>query len=161
MVKAPGGGLDALHAAPMRLAFLHAHLGDRSIRLHDLDNAEILAMGWIAELARFSELSSAFGERAMILDFEQVLADTAIHLSAVRAHLNLPSSDEAGSTLRQTGIMQAYAKQPTHRYTPADRAHDLDLSRRTFAAEIERAMRWADRTLTRFPQLETLAPWLR
>ena len=58
MIKRPGGGIDAQHAAPARLEFLHGLLGDSSIRLPDLHPSEILAMGWTAELARFSLLMS-------------------------------------------------------------------------------------------------------
>lgn len=163
MVKAPGGGLDVLHGAPARLQFLHRALEGFSTRLHQLDAAETVAMSWVAELLRFQQLRAdpAVAPRVKWLDFERMLEDPAAHLGAIRSHLGLGSAPTDNATLLHSGVMRAYAKSPSHAYTPEDRAHDLDLSRRKFSSEIDRGMRWAENLLLQYPQCGGLHEMLR
>lgn len=163
MMKAPGGGLDVLHGAPARLQFLDRALGGIPLRLHQLDTAETVALGWVAELLRFQKVRAdpVDGPRAMLLDFEKLLEDPAARLDAVRVHMNLAAVTSDNSTLMQSAVMRAYAKSPTHAYTPADRAHDLDLSRRRFGNEIARGMAFAEKLLGEYPQCEPLRTLLR
>lgn len=163
MLKAPGGGLDALHAAPVRLASLHRMLGDDSLRLHALDAAETVAMGWIAELARFLRIAAAHAKtnRVVLLDFENLLADPGACLDAVRRHFGLPGGATDTGALLASPVMRAYAKSPAHAYSPADRSHDLELSRKKFSAEIGRGMRIAEKLIAGYPQLGALGRLLR
>lgn len=163
MVKAPSGGLDALHAAPARLQFLHEVLGEDSIRLHGLQAAEIVAMGWVSELLRFTRLAAApaTARRALLLDFEALLGDPAAHLDVVRSHLGLAQLPDDNATLAQSSVMRAYAKSPSHPYSPADRRHDLDLSRRMYGEQIARGMAWAEALLRMHPACEGLGSLLR
>jgi hypothetical protein len=163
MMKAPGGGLDVLHGAPARLQFLDRALGGIPLRLHQLDTAETVAMGWVAELLRFQQIraTAAYARRVMLLDFEKLLEDPATHLHAVRAHMGLAELPADNAALMQSAVMRAYAKSPTHAYTPADRAHDLDLSRRRFGNEIARGMAFAEKLLGEYPQCEPLRTLLR
>ena len=163
MMKAPGGGLDALQGAPARLAYLHRVLGDESIRLYQLDPAQAVAMGWVAELARFTRIASdpILSPRVLMLDFERLLTAPAERLAAVRAHLGLPAEAPDDATLARSPVMRAYAKSPSHAYSPEDRAHDLELSRRKFAAEIARGMAWAETLLEDHDVLGPLRPLLR
>jgi hypothetical protein len=111
MAKAAAGGLDALRAAPARLEFLHDFLGDRSIRLSDLETPEIVAMNWIAELARFEHLSrtSPARERLLMLDFEVLLSDVPGILNDVCRHLDIPVTDSDSAQNAHTSVLAAYA----------------------------------------------------
>lgn len=162
MLKGAGGGMDALHAAPARLAFLHGFLNDDSLRLHAMESSEIIAMGWVSDLARFHQLKTAdsLGARVLMLDFETLLTDISGVLERVLRHLELAIEPDQQLSARQAAVMQTYAKSPTHGYSPSDRSHDLDLSRRTFAADIQRGMQWAVRLMDAFPQLSLLRPLL-
>ena len=164
MMKAPGGGLDALQGAPARLAYLHGFLGDESIRLHQLDAAQTVAMGWVAELARFTRIASdpILAVARNVAGFRDNCWPTpADRLAAVRAHLGLPAEPLDDATLARSPVMRAYAKSPSHAYSPEDRAHDLELSRRKFAAEIARGMAWAETLLKDHGVLGRLRPMLR
>jgi hypothetical protein len=162
-LKAPGGGLDALHAAPARLGFLHRLLDCDTLRLHHLDAAETVAMGWIAELGRFLQLEAAQGEtkRVVMLDFEKLLEDPGRRLDEVRRQFGLPARAIDNGSLLQSPVMRGYAKSPSHAYSPADRRHDLALSRKKFAGEIGRGMSWAEMLLKNQPKLAPLAALLR
>jgi hypothetical protein len=158
MIKRPGGGLDAQNAAPGRLEYLHELLGETSIRLPDLQPAEILAMGWIAELARFHRLMAdpAISDRLTMLDFEQLLADVPARLDAVRRHLRLPPPLDGAARDARHPAMNSYAKDPSHAYSPDDREHDLALARSHFAADIAMGLRWADALIERHSLLAPL-----
>ncbi|MGB0133272.1 hypothetical protein [Dokdonella sp.] len=158
MMKGQGGGLDALQSAPARLQFLHHLIGEESPRLHELEPAEMVAMGWISELARFHQAQAADAGkgRVMLLDFEQWLTHPDQLLESVRMHLGLGAGNADGVPVMQWPEMRAYAKSPAHAYSPADRVHDLDLSRRKFANEIATGMRFAERLATSHPQLKSI-----
>lgn len=158
MLKAQGGGLDALLSAPARLRFLHETLGDEYPRLHDLDPAEVLAMGWLAERVRFQNARAADAgrDRIMLLDFEQWLEQPDELLGSACKHLGAGQGAMDGTPVMQWPEMRAYAKSPDHAYSPADRNHDLDLSRRKFAGEIATGLRFVERMASRYPQLQSL-----
>jgi hypothetical protein len=158
MAKAAAGGLDALHAAPARLQFLHDYLDDQSIRLHDLRTPEIVAMNWMAELARFDRLTqtSPARDRLLMLDFEQLLEDVPVVLADACRHLNLPLANPDSAQDPHASVLGAYAKSPSHTYSPTDRDHDLNLSRRKFSAEIKLGLGWAERLMQEHDQLGAL-----
>lgn len=162
ILKGAGGGMDALQSAPARLAFLHDFLDDNTLRLHAMETSEMVAMGWVAELARFHQLmaGSSIGPRLLLLDFERMLADMPNELTNVLHHLGLSDDRDPERSAKQVAVMRSYAKSPTHDYSPGDRKHDLDLSRRTFAADIERGMRWAIRLIESSPRLAVLRSML-
>jgi hypothetical protein len=154
-----GPARDALQFAPSRLAWLQAHLGVDLPGLYRLQPAEILALGWVAEMARFEALTGVAGERALRVDFESLLADPAAGLATVRRHLHLPDGVAPDSGAR-SAVLAHYAKKPDHPYTPDDRAHDLALAQRRFAAGITQATQWTERLIARHPVLAPLTAWL-
>lgn len=162
MLKGAGGGMDALQAAPMRLAYLHEFLNDDSLRLHAMQSSEIIAMGWVSELARFHQLKASpeLGSRMFLVDFEQLLADLPGVLAQVLRHLDLPEMPTPEQQAQIASALKTYAKSPTHGYSPSDRSHDLELSRRTFSEEIERGRQWAIRVAETYPKLAALRPML-
>ncbi|MGA9422853.1 MAG: hypothetical protein WBW61_10860 [Rhodanobacteraceae bacterium] len=160
LLKAPGGGRDALTFAVDRLHYLNRYLGGDDLHLYRLNNAETLALGWVAELARFQQIArSTQADHAMMLDFEVLLEALDAGLVAVREHLGLGVPAASSSGVAQ--VLRAYAKKPDHAYSPVDRAHDLDLSRRKFGSEIARGMAWAEQLIARHRPLASLVPLLR
>ena len=160
MIKAPDGGLDAMRSAPVRLRYLHQQLRDDSLRRYRLGQPETIAMGWVAEMARFHEIRSSWAATTavMSLDFEALLLDPELHLAKVRHHLRLCTANQRSSPSTKSAVMRAYAKDPAYAYSPTDREHDLDLSRRQFSVEIASGMRWAEQLLSRHARLAPLAP---
>lgn len=158
MMKAQGGGLDALHGAPARLQFLHQLMGEESPKLYELVHAEILAMGWLSELARFHQVMAAHAGqgKVLLLDFEEWLQQPDAMLESARKHLRMGASSGEEVPVMQWPEMRAYAKSPGHAYSPADRVHDLDLSRRKFADQIAVGLRFVERMAKRYPQLQDL-----
>lgn len=163
MLKGAGGGIDALHAAPARLRYLHSLLGDKSLRLYQMDHAEILAMGWLAELARFDQIEARFRDSRQIMrsNFEDILEFPEWSAREIAGRLGLAFQNECQAPSLGSQVMTTYSKSPEHAYSRSDREHDLNLSRRTFAPQLAQGMRWAEKQLDRYPTLQALAPHLR
>lgn len=164
LLKAPSGGLDALHAASARLASLHATLADDSIRLHQLDHVEILAMGWLAEVERFMRLEATQASSVqplMLFDFEAFLQQPFESFNMICRHLAIPNTYPDEAAFRASSVWSGYAKSPSHAYSPSDRQHDLDLARRRFADEIVRGLRWVEAILPRLDLGGRIAGLLR
>lgn len=161
LLKAPSR-LDALSPAPERLAYLHRHFDTRDLRLHRLDEPEILALGWIAERARFAQLAGGtHAERILSCDFEDFLRDPAARLAAIAAHLGFDRAAETAAAAVDSDVMRAYSKAPDHAYGAADREHDLALARQRFGKGIARGLRFVERLAARDPRLAPLARALR
>jgi hypothetical protein len=157
ILKSPEATADALRFAPQRLAALHALLGDDALRLHEHRLGEVLALGWIAECARFANLARDAGiaPRLLRLDFEALLADPRALLAQVAAHLGIDAPATALDAAC-TAELGRYAKATEHAYTPADRAADLAESQRRFGGEIAAGIALARRLVAR-PALAGIA----
>lgn len=157
ILKSPDATADALRFAPARLAALHAMLGRDDLRLHDHGLGEVLALGWLAECARFAHLAADPGiaPRLLALDFEPLLADPRGVLARVAAHLGL-ACPPAALDAALAAEMGRYAKATEHAYTQADRAADLAEAQRRFGAEIDAGMALA-RRLVVLPELARIA----
>ena len=149
ILKSPDATADALRFAPSRLAALHALLGRDDLRLHEHGLGEMLALGWIAECARFANLAADAGiaPRLLRLDFEDLLADPRGVLARVAGHLGI-DAPAAALDAAIGAELGRYAKATEHAYTPADRAADLAESQRRFGAEIEAGIALARRLAT-------------
>lgn len=156
LLKAPSR-LDALTFAPARLAYLQTHFGADDVHLYRLDEAEVLALGWIAEMARFAQLANGVATaRVLRCDFEDFLHDPAAQLGAIAAHIGLADAEATARSAIQSDVMRAYSKSPDHAYGSADREHDLALAQQRFGAEIARGLRFAETLIARYPLLADL-----
>jgi hypothetical protein len=157
ILKSPDATADALRFAPARMAALHAILGSDALRLHEHGLGEVLALGWLAECARFAHLAADPGiaPRLLALDFEALLVNPRTMLAQAAAHLGI----DAPSTALDAAIdaeLGRYAKATEHAYSPSDRAADLAESQRRFGAEIASGLALARRLSAR-PALAAIA----
>ncbi len=156
ILKSPPARADALRFAPARLAFLHRWLGDEALRLPPLSTAERIALGWIAETARFADAQRRLGARVLRLDFAAFLADRAAVLAQVVAHFGLDADAGACARALAPELLGRYAKATEHAYDAQARAADLAESARRFAPELAAGLAFARQLATRHPALTGL-----
>lgn len=156
MLKAESSRQDAESFIAERLRFLHRALGDESLRLYQIDQAQRIALGWFAEMLRFRQLAQRWPGRLLALDFARLLADPAPTLMAVAEHLRLPADARQVEHALAAGIIGRYSKATEHAYGPADRQADLASARQRFADEFDSAMGFARELLARYPALQML-----
>lgn len=157
ILKSASARSDALTFAPARLGTLHALLGDDALRLPPLAPAERIALGWLAELARFAAAATTHGARVLRLDFDEFLAAPAPALAALAAHFGLPADGDSVARALDPAVLGSYAKATEHAYDAAARAADLAESRRRFGDEIAAGLRFAERIIARYPRLGGIA----
>lgn len=160
MLKSPTSRFDAENFIAARLADLHAALGDDALRLYQLNQAERIALGWIAEMQRFGDLAQRYGARLLRLDFADLLADPSATLARVAGHLRIEAS--AGSVNAALGpqISGRYAKATDHPYSRADRQADLQTSAELHPGELRAGLAFAEGLLEGNPVLAGLRKYL-
>jgi hypothetical protein len=153
ILKSAAARADAARFAPARLAFLHRHLGDDGVRLHALAPAERLALGWLAERARFGAARAQYGTRVLELDFDRLLLGGEAALAEVAAHFGLEAPAPALARAFAAAVGGRYAKATEHAYDRDARLADLAESRRRFGAELAQGLSYAERLLGERPRL--------
>ena len=133
---------------PSRLSRLHARLGEEPFKLWQLSEGERAALAWACEMAALEE---ADGGRAMWLDFDSFLADSAAQLKRTATHLDLPITPERARELLASPIMSQYSKAPEHGYTPQLREEVLADAARDHGAAIRAGLAWLEQAGKRFP----------
>jgi hypothetical protein len=164
ILKAPGARADALRFAPARLAFLQRWLGDDALRLPPLATAERIALGWIAEAARYADAQARHGARVLQLDFAAFLANRDLVLARLAMHLGIAADADARARALAPAQLDRYAKATEHAYDAQARAADLAESARRFAPELRAGVVFARDLTTRYPalaRLESLSGSLR
>lgn len=150
LLKSPDSVRDAAAAATDRLRDLRARSGDESLLLHALSPPQQCAMGWIAERLRFAALASAFDERVLRVDFEQLLAEPDTVLAGIARHLGFASEGVAAAM--RSPAWGRYSKAQAHGYGREDRAHDLTLALQRHGADIAHAEQWRDAFVQHHPR---------
>jgi hypothetical protein len=156
ILKSPSARADALRFAPARLAFLHRWLGDDALRLPPLATAERVALGWIAETARYADAQARHGARVLRLDFATFLGSREATLARLALLFGSASDAQAQARALAPALLDRYAKATEHAYDAQARAADLAESARRFAPELRAGLAFAAALATRYPALARL-----
>jgi hypothetical protein len=153
LFKSPDSIRDATASAPARWTELCTHSGVMgSPPLPTADDAELCAMGWLAEQARFGHLAGGSHAEAILrINFEDVMASPAQSLAAIARHFGLVM--EGVDAALASPWWSRYSKAGEHVYDDADRRHDLALAQQRFATGIARGERWVDAWIAVHPAL--------
>ena len=156
MLKSSGARADAAHHAPARLAAFHALVGDEALRLPRMGEPERLAMAWLAEQARASQVAARRPSQLLRVDFDALLARGPAALVPLARHFGLAHDADAMARAWHPDVLGRYAKARAHAYSAADRDADLAESRRRHGDAIAAALRHADALRRRYPVLAGL-----
>ena len=155
LFKSPDSVCDAAAAAPERLAFLRGKLLSELPVLDALSLPQLCAMGWLAEQLRFGQLSQGeYASRVLRVRFDALLQQPEPTLQRIAAHLDW--AVESVSAALVSPAWGRYSKAQDHAYGSADRAFDLDESRRRHAARIREGLDFVAELQRRHPALANL-----
>lgn len=155
LFKSPDSVRDAAAAAPERLAFLRESLQDELLSLNALSLPQLCAMGWLAEQLRFSGLSQGeYASRVLRVRFDALLQQPEPTLRRIAAHLGWAA--DAVPAVMASAAWGRYSKAQDHAYGSADRAFDLDESRRRQAPHIREGLEFAASLQQRYPPLASV-----
>mgnify|MGYP001549809099 CR=1 FL=1 len=108
---------------------------------------ELAAMTWLAERLTQQDLSMRFGERILLIDFEDFLDDMRPHLCRVLSHFGLDTSRVEAAM--QSPLLTHYSKKPSQPFSAERRKQKLAETRIRQADEISRAHAWLERLSSR------------
>ena len=155
LFKSPDSVRDAAAAAPERFAFLRGAVQDELLSPNALSLPQLCAMGWLAEQLRFSGLAQGrYASRVMRVRFDALLQQPEPTLLRIAAHLGW--AEEAVPAVMASAAWGRYSKAQDHAYGSADRAFDLDESRRRYATHIREGLDFVALLQQRHPLLADL-----
>jgi hypothetical protein len=151
MLRDPGLRATARQQARERVAAWHALGGEPSLRLWQLDDAELLALCWLVEQLRWREwmADALLGPRLRHLDFDHFLVDPLGKLGALASHFGIEASEGELQAALGSGLMQRYSKDPRQVFDAGTREREMAGARERHRKEIERGLRWAETALER------------
>jgi hypothetical protein len=135
---------EARALAPMRLAQLKRRLS-AELRVENLTDGEIAAVGWACESLCLSEATRSAGVRSLVLDFEKFLANPHEVLGRTFAHFGASASDSEITAILAGNEMRSYSKAPEFEYDAGTRHAVLAESRERHGYEIRQGLIWLER----------------
>jgi hypothetical protein len=135
---------EASALAPMRLARLKHRLSEE-LRLENLTEGEIVALGWACESLCLSEAARSTGARSLVLDFEKFLASPCEALGRAFAHFGVQASDSEITAILAGKEMRSYSKAPEYEYDATTRHTVLAEGRERHGHEIRQGLLWLER----------------
>lgn len=144
-----------------RLADLHGRIGIPQPALHELDSATKTAVSWLSVMANRLDVSGDQADRVLDVHFHDFLEDPAGLLSRVAGHLDLDAGQEALRLAGESDWLRRYAKSPDTPFDAEQRYRQLAASRERNAADIRRALKFAEHLCAAHQALAPLVPWLR
>jgi hypothetical protein len=148
--------LDIRGHAEERMRRLIAHLGAAPKPLHAMSAGELVAASWLTEALTREGLKKAVGERLLLLDFDELLADLPATLGRVLAHLALPGDSATVHRIANSPILGQYSKALEHAYSRELRQQVIEQSRQQHRAEIAEGMAFLATLRKRHPILQTV-----
>ncbi len=130
--------------APMRLARLHRRLSGRYWRLDELGEGECAAMAWLCEATALTRLAQEFPERILWLDFEDLLTQPEMWLSASLRRLHGDAPQARIDAMVRSAHFRRYAKAPEHAFDGDLRQKILSQAGQDYREEIARGLAWLD-----------------
>lgn len=151
MLRDPALRHGMRHQAPVRIAAWHRLTGEGALRIHALDDAQLLSMSWLVQQLQWRALRAehALAGRLLAIDFDDFLADPRSHLLTLAQHLGYAADPVALAPQRCAELLARYAKDPAQRFDADTRRHEIDTATRRFADDIARGMAWAQDALAR------------
>jgi len=159
MIMLKGQRNDIRGFAGQRLQDLLRIAPDSDLSLSQLDDWQLVVVGWLASLQDLLAANIAFPEATRLLDFENLLANPQVHIQSLKDHLRLAIDTDDVDANFQTAVRQ-YSKQPELAYSPEQRQRAMADSSRQNAAIISQAMDWAGQLIAAHSSLQALAQFL-
>jgi hypothetical protein len=135
---------EARARTPDRLARFNRRLGREAWRLASLSEGEAVAMAWALDMTALAEAERAGGARAMVMDFDEFLAEPEEMLSRLLRHFDCEAPKAEVARIVESPLMQRYSKAQEYAYSAQLRREVLDAARKEHAGEISKGLAWLE-----------------
>lgn len=148
MLRDVGRRHEAARFAQSRLRDLQALPAFSGLRLHDMVDAERIAMCWLSVAHTLLQSASSLGERAMLVSSEDLRESPEQSVNEVGHHLGLdPTGADPSASMER--VLRENAKVQGQPYDPEAWASEAKRARAQFALEIDQGLGFARRLLDR------------
>lgn len=161
MLKSEANRENSRAFAPHWLADFHRLSGTTQPRLHELTDAQQVALNWLMAMHAFTMVVRAAPERTLLVDFDAFLGDMDAGLITIAEFLGKPANAGEITALTRGQAATAYAKQPLRTYNRQMRTQELAASQARHGIEIRAGLEWARRFVARTPALAELEQYLQ
>jgi hypothetical protein len=142
ILRTQAGRRDIAGSAPLRLGRLHARLGGEIWRLAEMSEGEVVAMSWLSGCMALRAIAGEVGDRALWVDFDDLLdRPDAVLSDALRLLRDRPCDADVEEIMRSPDWSR-YAKDRQAPFDARSRARARQTARADHAAEIARADAW-------------------
>ena len=135
--------IDLRGFARLRLQRLQKITG-LDIRLHELNSAQLAALGWLSETTSIAASGKQHGAEIELLEFDEFLKNPADTLAQLLHFMNIPAAAASIENAVHGDVLQTYSKAPEHEYNAQTRAAILASARSEHAGDIAGALRWIE-----------------
>lgn len=131
--------------------------GRDDIHLVNLSDAQQVAMKWLILMLLFTRAQSQYPQAVSLLDFEEFLRNSVVHLSATAMHFGLSSAPGQIERLLAGPLIQNYSKIPGQPFNPEQRTQELHEAHTRVCDEIRAGLQWAEKLCQEIPVLADTA----
>jgi len=137
---------------PTRLRRLRRRCPGLSLDLGTTSDARKAALGWACEMTALVENARQLPAGTVKwLDFDQFLAEPAVHLEHIADHFGLDLDVQAAGRLVSGPLMRRYSKALEYDFSPRDRQEILAEAHRRHGVAIRDALVWLNELAARYP----------
>ena len=156
MLDKPGNSVID-HFLAHRLLNLKSLVPDLNLDLDSLSRPEKIAFNWLAEYVQLIQLTrGSFANRVLLVDFDEVLAQTAVQLEIIFHHFSIPATQQIMDKALKSPLFNSYSKQPDFAYSATNREGILNESKLTNRNAIKQAMTFIENLASTHPVLGSL-----
>ena len=135
--------VDLKSFAQIRIQRLR-QITNSDIRLEELKLGQLAALSWLSETTRVALTLESFPSQVMLLDFNDLLINSAETLWQAMTFVNLSVDEETAVSAINSSVMQTYSKAPEFQYNANTRADLLKEARMLHQSEIKTAIEWVN-----------------
>ncbi len=153
MLGKPREGSDLWGQARKRMRDWMRIKGAPGLELSEMQAPQLAALSWLTSLHLMLEARDFFGERVLMMNFEDLISMPEDKLSEVSSFFGL--GELADQIVEKFPLVSSgYSKQPNARYTPETRQQILQQTREQQSDGINEAIDWANALVSQTPALE-------
>lgn len=126
------------------LGWSSLELGYPNEELLQLTDVQAIALAWLMQIAHFDAVSRAFGDRVMVLDSAELLADPTAAVGRAQALFGLGLSADTVKSIASGPVFARHSKFSDRDYGTEDRRKDHESATQAHSDEIDMVVKWIE-----------------
>ena len=112
--------------------------------IFELTDLQVAGLAWLMQVSHFDRAKRELGNRALILDSTDFLANPAMHLQAVARHFGLALDEAAARAIADGDVFSRHSKFSQRDYSVEAREAEHDAAVAAHGEEIDMVVKWVE-----------------